>query len=171
MQRSPQLITPCQPYGYGTAFTFSSIRSHNASWFAILGRPHGIPVPQPHHRPIPEMEGLLSAIVHPYPVAGAPGHLLARNASQSGPHRTRATAGALLGCDRQLHVLLSSRPIMGDEQPLVGVWRRRRELAAQTRRALGWETLGLERGADQVRRPNGRVLLCHGLGGGVAPRT
>ena len=60
---------------------------------------------------------------------------------------------------------------MGDEQLMVGVEQRRRELAAQARWALGWETLGLERGADQVRRPNGRLLLLHGLGRGVTPRT
>lgn len=85
-----------------------------------LGSPHGIPVPQPHHRAIPEMEGLLSTIVHPNSVTGAPGHLLARNSLQPGPDRTLATTSDLLGRDRQLHVLLSSRPIMGDEQPLVG---------------------------------------------------
>jgi hypothetical protein len=61
------------------------------------------------------MEGLLSAIVHPNSVTGAPGHLLARNASQPAPDRSRTTAGDLLGRDRQLHVLLASRPIMGDE--------------------------------------------------------
>ena len=152
-------------------YSFLPRAPHDASWFTTLGRPHRIPVPQPHHRPIPEMEGLLSAIVYPYSVTGAPGHLLARNSFEPGPDRTRAKAGSLLGCDRQLHVLLSSRPIMGHEQPLVGVQHRWRELATQTRRALGWETLGLERGAGKVRCPNGRVLLCHRLGRGVAPRT
>jgi hypothetical protein len=58
---------------------------------------------------------------------------------------------------------------MGDEQPLVGKQQRRRELATQTRRALGWAAVGLERGPDQVRPPDGRVLFCYGLGLGVAP--
>ena len=117
------------------------------------------------------MEGLLPPIVHPNSVTGAPGNLLAGHTSQPGPDRSRATAGGLLGRDRQFHLLLSSRPIMGYEQPLVGVQQRWRELAAQARWALGWETLGLERGADQVWCPHGRVLLCHGVGRGVTPRT
>ena len=153
-------------------YYFNLLHTHlTYQWLVTPGRSYGIPVPQPHHRPVPKMEGLLSPIVHPDSAAGAPGYLLASNTSQPGPDRSRATTGGLLGRDRQLHLLFSSRPIMGDEQPLVGVQQRRRELATQARWALGWETLGLERGADQVWRPHGRVLLCHGVGGGVTPRT
>lgn len=118
------------------------------------------------------MEGVLSSIIHLDSSARAPSHLLARNALQLDPDRARRASRDLLGLNRQLHVLLQGRPIMGDEQPLVGnQWRRRRELATQTRRALGWAAVGLERSNGQVRPPHGPVLLCDGLGGGVAPRA
>jgi hypothetical protein len=35
---------------------------------------------------------------------------------------------------------------------------------------MGWEAVGLDRGDDQVRIPDGRMLFCNGLGRGVAPR-
>ena len=109
-----------------------------------LGCTHRIPVPQPYDRSIPAMEGVLSSIIHPHSAPGPSGDLLARNTCHPGSDRLRATAGGLLGRDRQFHVVLSSGPTMGDEQPLVGVEWQRRELAAQTRRPLGWETVGLE---------------------------
>jgi hypothetical protein len=35
---------------------------------------------------------------------------------------------------------------------------------------MGWEAVGLDRGDDQVRIPDGRMLFCNGLGRGAAPR-
>jgi hypothetical protein len=58
---------------------------------------------------------------------------------------------------------------MGDEQSVVGKQQRWRELATQTRWALGWAAVGLERGSDQLRPSDGRVLFCNGLGRGLAP--
>lgn len=67
------------------------------------------------------MEGLLSTIIHPHSITGAPGYMLARNTSHPRPDRSRTTASGLLGSDRQLHLLFSCRPIMGHEQSLVGI--------------------------------------------------
>jgi len=118
------------------------------------------------------MENVLSSIIYLNSSTRAPSHLLARDAFQPDPDRARRASRDLLGRNRQLHVLLPGRPIMGDEQPMVGnEWRRRRGLATQTGRALGWAAVGLERSDGQVRRPDGRVLLCDGLGRGVAPRA
>ena len=77
---------------------FGLISLNDAS--STIGRPHGIPVPQPHHRPFPEMEGLLSTIIYPHSITGASGYMLARNTSHPRPDRSRATAGGLLGSDR-----------------------------------------------------------------------
>jgi hypothetical protein len=118
MQRLLQLITPSPPYGYVTALTFFI---DPISLNFTLGRSHGIPVPKPHHRSLPEMEGLLSSIIHPHSVTGTPGYLLARNTYHPRPDRSRAKTCGLLGSDRQLHLLLSCRPIMGHEQSLVGI--------------------------------------------------
>jgi hypothetical protein len=60
---------------------------------------------------------------------------------------------------------------MGDEQPLVGNQQRRRKLAAQTWWAMGWAAVGLGRGDDQVRSPDGRMLFCNGLGPRAASGT
>lgn len=60
---------------------------------------------------------------------------------------------------------------MGDEQPLVGNQQRRCELAAQTGWAMGWAPVGLDRGDNQMRSPDGRLLFCNGLGRGTASGT
>lgn len=71
------------------------------------------------------MEGVLSSVIYLDSSTRAPSHLLARNAFQPDPDRARRASRDLLGRDRQFHVLLKGRPIMGDEQPLVGnQWRR-----------------------------------------------
>jgi hypothetical protein len=124
----------------------------------------------PDDRPLQAMEGVLSSVIHLDSFTGAAGYLLARHPSQPDPNRVRKAARHLLGRHRKLHLLLSGGPAMGDEQPLVGNGQRGRELAAQIRRAMGWEAVGLDRGDGQVRIPDGRVLFCNGLGPGVAPR-
>ena len=68
-------------------------------------------------------------------------------------------------------MLLSGCSVMGDEQPLVGDQQRRRELAAQTWWSMGWSAVGLDRGDDQMRSPDGRMLLCNGLGPRAASGT
>lgn len=125
----------------------------------------------PDDGPIPAMEGVLSSVIDPYSIAGAASHLLARDAFQPDPDRTREETGDLLGRHRQLHVLLSGGSAVGDEQPLVGNQQRRRELAAQAWWAMGRSAVGLDRGADQVRSPDGCVLFRNGLGRGAASGT
>ena len=90
------------------------------------------------------MEGVLSPIINIDSSTRATGNLLARDALQPNPDWPRRASRDLLGCHRQLHVLLEGRPVVGDEQPLVGKQQQWRELATQTRRALGWAALGLE---------------------------
>ena len=70
--------------------------------------------------PIPTMEGILSSIIDTDSITGTASYLLARDSFQLDPNRARKATGHLLGCHRQLHVLLSGRSVMGDEQPLVG---------------------------------------------------
>jgi hypothetical protein len=127
-------------------------------------------MPLPDDRPVPTMESVLSSVINFDSFTGATSHLLARHPSQPDPNRVRKAARHLLGRHRKLHLLLSRRPVMGDEQSLVGNRQRRGELAAQIWRAMGWEAVGLDRGDDQVRIPDGCVLFCNGLGRGVAPR-
>ena len=169
MAKSCRLITSSLPYGYVTLISvFPFERApHDGS---CLGRTYRISVPLPDDRPVPEMEGVLSSVINTDSFAGTTGYLLARHTFQPDPHRARKAAGHLLGCYRQLHLLLSGRPVVGDEQPLVGDQWRQRELAAQIRWAMGWEAVGLDRGDDQVRIPDGCMLFCNGLGRGVAPR-
>ena len=127
-------------------------------------------MPLPDDRPIPAMESVLSSVIHFDSFTGATSNLLARHPSQPDPNWARKAARHLLGRHRKLHLLLSGRPAMGDKQSLVGNRQRWGELAAQIRRAMGWEAVGLDRGDGQVRIPDGRVLFCNGLGRGVAPR-
>lgn len=124
----------------------------------------------PDDWPIPAMESVLPSVINLDSFTGATSHLLARHPSQPDPDRARKAACHLLGRHRKLHLLFSGRPVMGDEQPLVGNRQRRRELAAQIWRAMGWEAVGLDRGDGQVRITDGRVLFCNGLGRGIAPR-
>jgi hypothetical protein len=79
----------------------------------------------PDDGPIPAMESVLSSVINPDSIAGAASHLLARDSFQPDPDRARKATGHLLGCHRQLHVLLSGRSVVGDEQPLVGNRQRR----------------------------------------------
>jgi hypothetical protein len=118
----------------------------------------------PDDWPVPEMEVVLSSVIHLDSFAGATGYMLARHSSQPDPNRARKAPGYLLGRHRQLHLLLSGCPVMGHEQPLVGNQWWQRELAAQVRWAMGWEAVGLDRGDGQVRIPHGRLLFCNGLG-------
>jgi hypothetical protein len=118
----------------------------------------------PDDWPVPEMEVVLSSVIHLDSFAGATGYMLARHSSQPDPNRARKAPGYLLGRHRQLHLLLSGCPVMGHEQPLVGNQWWQRELAAQVRWAMGREAVGLDRGDGQVRIPHGRLLFCNGLG-------
>ena len=74
----------------------------------------------PGHGPIPAMEGVLPPIINLDSIIGPPGYLLARHPFEPHSDWTRTTTRHYLGRHWQFHLLFSSCPIMGDEQPLVG---------------------------------------------------
>jgi hypothetical protein len=85
-----------------------------------LGRTYRLSMSVLDDGPIPAMEGVLSPVINPDSITSTASYLLARDPFQPDPNRARKATGDLLGCHRQLHVLLSGRSVMGDEQPLVG---------------------------------------------------